>query len=72
MAVGQPVWSAERLKSFTEEVGAMQASMQFLSEQLDVHKRIVAEQTKMMAGMEKRAADLEVLVRKKPPPDDEG
>ncbi len=60
-------WS-ERMRSFADDVGTR---MQFLEEQLALEKQNVLQQKELMKTQEKRIADLEALVKKRPPSEDE-
>jgi hypothetical protein len=61
-------WTPDRLKGLAEDVGS---GVQFLADQLEQHKKIVSSQKEIMHTQDKRIAELEVLVKKRPPQDDE-
>lgn len=61
-------WTPEKLKTLMDEFNS---GTIFLYEQLELHKKIVANQKEMMKAQDKRTAELEVLVKKRPPSEDE-
>lgn len=63
--------AAERVRSLADEVIQVGARMQFLEEQLALEKQSVLQQKELMRTQEKRIADLEALVKKRPPSEDE-
>ncbi len=59
------------LTTLVDAVTQVGARMQFLEEQLALEKQNVLQQKELMRTQEKRIADLEALVKKRPPSEDE-